>query len=155
MSINYRKCGISDVDLLIENRLLFLREIQTPPDAETEKEIEQVLREYLNNTLPKNEFISWIAEADGQVVGFSGMVVQTVPGHFNFISGRQGYILNMFSLPEFRGNGICTKLLELLTKEAVELGLGKLTLHATKDGENIYRNAGFVESEWVALEKKL
>lgn len=43
----------------------------------------------------------------------------------------------------------------VLIKEAKSLGLRYLRLHASEDGMNIYRKAGFVESDQIELKLKL
>jgi ribosomal protein S18 acetylase RimI-like enzyme len=66
-------------------------------------------------------------------------------------SGRLGYILNLYTVPEARRKGICTRLLNELIKEAKSLGLKYLHLHASEEGRNIYRKAGFVEPDQTEL----
>jgi len=66
-------------------------------------------------------------------------------------SGRLGYILNLYTVPEARRKGICTRLLNELIKEAKSLGLKYLHLHSSEEGRNIYRKAGFVEPDQTEL----
>ena len=61
----------------------------------------------------------------------------------------------MYTIPEARGKGVCTRLLNKLIKEARSLGITYLHLRASDDGINIYRKAGFVEPEQIEMELKL
>ncbi len=47
------------------------------------------------------------------------------------------------------------KLLNILIEEGKKLKLGKIALHATENGINIYRKRGFKEPNWTYLELKL
>jgi GNAT superfamily N-acetyltransferase len=49
----------------------------------------------------------------------------------------------MYTLPEFRRNGISTDLIKKLIEEAKKLNVDILNLHATKDGIKMYRRFGF------------
>lgn len=143
------------MEVLIKYRMLFLTELQNPSGNNKKQLLEKSLKDYFRKTLKDGTFIALAAEYENQPVSFGGMVLQEIPGHFNFISGKQGYILNMYTLPEFRGNGISTALLKKLIEEARSAGLTKVYLHATSDGINIYKKAGFVTSTWPVLEMKV
>jgi N-acetylglutamate synthase-like GNAT family acetyltransferase len=61
----------------------------------------------------------------------------------------------MYTIPEARRKGICTRLLEELIKEAKSLGISYLHLHASKDGEDIYRKAGFADFDQPEMKLRL
>jgi len=153
--ISYRKLEISDLELLIEYRIRFLQEIQQSQNKETINELENYLRDYFSRKIPSDEFIGFVAEKSGKPVGFGGMVIQENPGHFRLPQGKQGYILNMYTLPEARGLGICQELLSLLQETARQLDVHRLTLLATDMGINIYRSFGFKNPLWTYLEKDI
>jgi GNAT superfamily N-acetyltransferase len=62
---------------------------------------------------------------------------------YDCIRGRYGYILNVYTVPKFRKNGISTELLKRLIEDAKKLNIDILNLHATKEGINMYLKAGF------------
>ncbi len=105
--------------------------------------LKEELTKYFQIALNDNSFIGWIAELEGSAIGIGGMVIHKILGNFNFLSGIEGYILNMYTLPTYRGKGICSEILERLINEGKEIGLGKIYLHASNDGINIYRQRGF------------
>jgi GNAT superfamily N-acetyltransferase len=150
--IIYRKANINDVETLVDYRVRFLNELYNhPEDSETET-LRKTLREYFSRKIPSNEFIAWLAEHNGKVIGTSGMVVWQLPPRYGgLISGKAGYLLDFYTVPEARRKGICTRLLNELIKEAKVLGIKYLHLHASKDGIDIYRKNGFVEPDQKEL----
>ena len=148
-----RRASINDSELLTDYRIIFLSEAYGALSPEKISELKKSLMEYFARSFENNTFISWIAEYDEKPVGFSGLVIREQPGNFETINGRTGYILNMFTLKEFRNNGICKMLFQKLLDEANILGLDKVELHATNDGESVYRQFGFNEPHDKALEK--
>ncbi|KYG36762.1 acetyltransferase [Bacillus gaemokensis] len=61
----------------------------------------------------------------------------------NNLEGKEAYILNMYTLPEYRGNGLAKKLLQHCIKECKENGVKRIWLHSSKDGELLYKKMGF------------
>ncbi len=154
--INYRRADIDDIEVLVDFRVRFLNELYQHPDDDETAIIRKSLREYFSMAIPLGDFIAWFAEYDGEVIATSGMVVWRVPARYHGVeSGRLGYILNMYTVPEARRKGICSRLLEKLIDEAKSLGLTYVHLHASEDGVNIYRKAGFVEPDQIELRLRL
>lgn len=144
--IRYRRATLDDIETLIDYRVRFLNELYTHLENKKTKTLRRSLRKYFSEAIPSNNFIAWLAESDHKIVGTSGMAVWQMPGRYKGLeTGRLGYILNMYTVPESRRKGICTRLLKELMKEAKALGLKYLHLHASEDGINIYKKAGFIE----------
>lgn len=150
--ITLKKASEEDLEILIEYRLIFLKESYGEPSAELESHLRTSLKEYFSRSIKSEEFISWIAEFDGKPVGFSGMVIREQPGNFSLPNGKSGYILNIFTMKEFRKNGIATLLMRKLIEEAKHRNLDRVELRATSDGEPVYRKIGFSEPHDKSME---
>jgi len=153
--INYRRANINDVEFLVGYRVRFLNELYDHPEDDETEILRKALRQYFSEAIPSNNFIVWLAEYNGKIIGTSGMVVWRMPARYGGLeSGRLGYILNLYTVPEARRKGICTRLLNEL-KEAKSSGLKYLHLHSSEEGINIYRKAGFVEPDQTELILKI
>lgn len=150
--IYYRKANINDIETIIKYRIDFLKELQTEVDDEGEKILKIQLNTYFTKTMNDQTFIVWIAEQNNMPVGFGGLIIREIPGHFTLLNGKTGYILNMYTIPSHRKKGICTKIFSYLLQEAKNVGIGKIELHATPEGEKIYRNFGFTNPHDLALD---
>ena len=154
--INYRRANVGDIEILIDFRVRFLNELYNHPEDDETEILRKALREYFSEAIPSNDFIAWLAEYNGKIIGTSGMVVWQMPARYGGLeSGKLGYILNLYIIPEARRKGICTRLLNELIEEAKSLGLTYLHLHASEDGINIYRKAGFAEPDQIELKLRL
>lgn len=88
---------------------------------------------------------------DGGLVACGvGSVDQRLPGSSN-PTGRYGYIANMVTEPGFRGRGLATVVLAALLDWFSAQGIRTVDLHASAQGEPIYRAAGFAENTQRAL----
>lgn len=151
--ITCRRADVRDIKTLVEFRILFLSEFYDIPENATA--LQESLRKYFTSAMQSGRFISWLAEYDGKVVGCSGMSIwETIPNAIN-LSGKRGYILNMYTIPEARQNGVCTTLLDKLIEDAKSSGVTYLHLRAGKAGINVYKKAGFKEPESTELDLRL
>jgi GNAT superfamily N-acetyltransferase len=150
--ITLKKAGIADIDTIIDYRINFLEEVQGNCDKEIEKKLRNSLQQYFTRSFENDSFVSRIALYENKPVGFSGMVIREQPGNFDIPNGKTGYVLNMFTLKEYRNNGIGTILIKKLIEEAKQRNLDRIELHATEDSEPIYRRFGFTEPQDKVLE---
>jgi GNAT superfamily N-acetyltransferase len=154
--IVYRSAVSDDVSALADYRVQFLNEHFDHLEDHGSEVVRKSLREYFAKAIPARSYIAWVAEYEGRIIATSGMVVWRKPAMYGGVeSGKLGYLLNFYTVPEARRKGIATRLLAELINEAKSLGLRYLHLHASKDGIGIYRKAGFVEPWEPELELKL
>jgi GNAT superfamily N-acetyltransferase len=154
--IVYRRATIDDVSALVDYRVCFLNELFNHPEDDESAAVRKALLEYFTRAIPSKDFIAWVAEYNGKIVGTGRMVVWEKPAIYRGVeSGRLGYLLNFYTLPEARRKGIGTRLLNEVIKEAKSLGLKYLHLHAFRDGIHIFRKAGFTEHWQPELEMRL
>ena len=141
---------------MVDYRVRFLNELNDHADDDETKVVRESLQRYFTKAIPSGDFIAWVAELDGRIVATSGMVVWQKPAIYGGVeSGRLGYLLNFYTIPEARRRGIATRLLNEIIREARSLGLRYLHLHASKYGESIYRKAGFKEPSMLELALRL
>jgi GNAT superfamily N-acetyltransferase len=88
--------------------------------------------------------------ADGLVACGIGSIDQRLPGSSN-PTGRYGYIANMVTEAEHRGQGLAGQVLRALLDWFAAQGIGIVDLHASADGERLYRAHGFAENAQPAL----
>lgn len=139
-----RLAEMSDLEQIVALRMAFMREMQ-PESIESEVEVTELTRWYVRDKLSSGEFMVWFAEEDGQVVGTSGLVFFHRPPTFRNTSEVNAYILNMYTLPEWRGRGIASMLLERIIEHVKTTRARRVTLHASDMGRPVYERFGFVD----------
>ncbi len=146
--VTLRRATEADLDALLTLRVAMFRETEGVPDADPMTEFAEATRSYLARALPAGEFIAFVAEAEGRIVGTSGLVFfQRAPTRRN-LSGRDAYILNMYTLPDWRGRGIAAALVErILDFLRSETDVTYVFLHAEQKARPVYTRAGFAPEE--------
>ncbi|MBQ8038388.1 MAG: GNAT family N-acetyltransferase, partial [Lachnospiraceae bacterium] len=69
---------------------------------------------------------------------------QVMPTYHN-PTGKKAYIMNMYTNPDYRRQGIAYKTLELLVADAKERGIAAISLEATDMGRPLYEKYGFIK----------
>lgn len=144
--IHFRPATASDIDALVELRVAMQSEVRRG-DAQHWLVLRESLHRYFQIHLPSGAFVAWVAESDGRIVGTSGMVFHQNPPNGYNLTGREAYIMNMYTVPEFRGRRIAATLLDKLVALAREQKLARIRLHAQRKAKPVYARAGFVETD--------
>ena len=144
--ITYRKAILSDVEELAKIRSIFLREMDNVSSEEERIIVEQANFEYFRKVLSDNAFVSWIACDNEEIIATSGLSFSVVPPLFPITDGKVAYIMNMYTFPMYRNQGIGTELFKRIVDEAKQHGYRKITLNATDMGRPLYEKYGFKET---------
>ena len=150
--ITVRAIGDADIESLIFHRLNYLREMQGEKEELYLKQLSIELLVFFTEGLNTKTFFGLVAEYCGEPVSFGGMVIRKIPGDFNGLSYLEADVINMYTLPDFRRNGISEMILRGLIGEAHQMNISKLALHTTRVGEKLYRSLGFDSPSYPYLE---
>lgn len=151
--VNYRLTTMEDIDNLVLLRIIFLQEAEEVEPSSPIEELKKSLYNYFKEKIPNKLFVSWLAEDEGKIIATSGLSFHVVPPSYENPSGEEAYLMNMYTLPEYRKQGIGGNLLDKTVNEAKKRGTRKIRLHTTDIGKPLYEKKGFVEtkSEMVLL----
>ena len=143
--MEYRRATVDDVHILVDRRMAMRAEREEAPCPIDLEDFRARTQEYFLRCIPDERFIAWLALDGKDIVATSGMCLYDVPPTYANHSGKVAYLVNMYTSPEYRNRGIAGKLLELLVKDAVSRGCGRITLNTSKAGRPVYEKYGFVD----------
>jgi GNAT superfamily N-acetyltransferase len=110
---------------------------------------------YLRGGFARGAVVAFVAQPDdgngagnGLIGCGVGILEQRLPGHGN---GLYGYIQSMATDPEWRGRGLAGGVVDALLAWFRGQGVRSVDLHASRQGEPVYRARGFTESIYAAL----
>ena len=147
MELQFRKAGIADIDLLTKTRIMVLRAANGLDENADMSVIERESREYYQKALTDGTHTAYLVFDGDRVVGTGGVSYFSVMPTCDVPDGRKAYIMNMYTDPEYRRQGIAKRTLSLLVEDAKSKGVAFISLEATKMGRPLYENYGFVGME--------
>lgn len=143
--IIYRFATLGDVQSLVELRLAFLAEASG--SAALVPGLSEDLREYFTQSIPQEKFLAAVALSNSKMIASSGLVLHYHPPGINNPTGREAYIMNMYTVPAWRRRGIAARLLEMLLDRTRSSRCGKVFLHVLPPARSIYVKAGFIPGQ--------
>ncbi len=135
---------INDIETLVKMRMTYLRYDFPETSMEELAKITASLPEYFKKHIDKDMF-AFAAVEDGVVISGAFLVVIEKPANPAFPTGKVGNVLNVFTLEEYRREGIAALVMKTLIGYAEDIRLDFLELKATSDGYPLYKKLGFGE----------
>lgn len=135
--------SFNDIELLTKIRLEVLRAANNlSQNADMKKVEEETINYYKKNLLNENH-ITFLAYLETEIVGAGSISFYQVMPTYSNPSGKKAYIMNMFTYPKYRRNGVATKMLNCLIFESKKKGINFISLEATEQGQPLYEKYGF------------
>lgn len=144
---DYKRASIEDIEELVRTRIIVLRAANKLSDDEDMTRVERESRKYYKRALATGEHTAYLVYDQEKFIGAGGVSFYQVMPTYHNPSGQKAYIMNMYTRPEYRRQGIAYKTLDLLVAEAKRRGVSQITLEATDIGKSLYEKYGFVPME--------
>ena len=139
-----RRATVDDLEALVQLRLALCRELEGIDEGPALRALEDATRCYLEAKLASGEFIAWLAVTDGAIVSMSGLLFFQRPPTAGNLAGIDAYIMNMYTVPEWRRKGLATALLREIIAFVRGTQARRIWLHASEAGRPVYAAVGFV-----------
>lgn len=140
MDITIRKATLDDVNSIVDIRMEFVYELSGKRPSD---EFKNSTRDYLYNHLSDGTALCFLAIHKECIVSSVILCINRVIPRMSNITGKIGYVYNVYTKSEFRKQGLATKLMNEMITEARKLGVGELFLSATDEGRKVYEKFEF------------
>ena len=144
-----RPATLEDVDAIAEHRARMFDEMDqlSPAGFET---LRTKSRERLRDFITRGDYLGWLAipaQARNIIAGGAGIQLREVLPHPNrnkIAEGRHAIILNVFTEPAWRHQGVARLLVQRIIDWTRAERLDRLVLHSSEAGRALYERLGFV-----------
>ncbi len=147
--MEFRKAVPADIpDLCALRTLQLIDEGQNPrPDIRPHMEA------YFQEVLTRDQLVEFLAVEGGQIAATGAVTFLPLPPSFSNPSGLTAYVTNMYTAPAFRGRGLASRMLGLLSEECRQRGVLRMLLAASNQGRGVYLRFGFQPADnWMELQ---
>ena len=142
--LRLRRAVRSDLPVILDLRLAFDRELlggDLPPDRVGPHRSQ--VADYLAAHIDGEVFRVWVADEGGRIVAMGGLVLVDRPPHPRSRRTGEGFVVNVYTLPRWRGRGVGRAVMDALVADARTLGLRRVYLRTSDDGRPLYEEMGF------------
>jgi GNAT superfamily N-acetyltransferase len=109
-------------------------------------------RPLLGRWLEDGLYRGWLAEREGAVVAGGGLIVSTWLPNAADPQDRRATILNVYTEPAHRRQGLARALMEVMLGWCRDEGFRAVTLDASEDGRALYESLGFRPTPQMRLD---
>lgn len=139
----YRRANVRDIDILTEMRIEVVRAANKLTEDTDMTLVKEESFYYYTKSFSNGDHTAYLVY-DGEVmIGCGGISYYRVMPTYHNPTGKRAYIMNMYTRPQFRRQGIATNILRLLMQEAASKNIREITLEATQEGRSVYEKFGF------------
>ncbi|MFC2079228.1 GNAT family N-acetyltransferase [Candidatus Bipolaricaulota bacterium] len=142
-----RPASIADLESLVALRVTMFEAMGYESQALVQS-IDSMC-DYFEKHLPSGAFRVWVAEHKGTPIASIGLVIHSIPPSPHNAVGKEAYLMNLVTLPEYRRQGIAKRLLRHVVDIVRSEGIQTVSLHASSEGRRLYEELGFVLREDV------
>jgi GNAT superfamily N-acetyltransferase len=140
----YREAAPGDIPILADFRLKMFRDMGAIRGETQAQDLVEESTDYFLSVFGTDRLLALIAEVDGVPVGAGILAISRMAPKPGNLSGMEGYLYNLYTLPEWRNKGVGSQIFQRLLAMAENRGVKYQWLFATQDGQNIYARQGFV-----------
>lgn len=138
--ITIREISNKDIPQLVNMRLRMLEETT---DEELPEGLDKQIRRFVRKHMEDGTCRGVVAEKKGKVVADAVIYIfETMPDEINTV-GRTAMLYNVYTVPEFRGQGIMAQMLPVVIDLAREAGAVELKMTAAPKAVPLYERMGF------------
>ena len=134
----------SDIGALVELRLAYLAEDFGALDANVADALAAVLPGYFQAHLGR-ELYGVVARDGARIAACALLLIVEKPPSPAFPSGRTGTVMNVYTRPEYRRQGLARCVMQYLIEHARSMDVQIMNLRATDAGYPLYRSVGFTD----------
>ena len=149
--MEFRFATAADIELMLQSRLDTLRAVNSLEESyRFSEDFQEASRMYFLN----GDQDTVLALDEDRVVGCASMCYIRMMPTFSHPTGKRAHLMNVYTDPARRREGIAAKMVSLLIEQAWNKGVTEISLDATEAGKPLYRKLGFRDShECMVLSK--
>jgi len=152
--ITIREAEPSESAIVLHHRRSMFRDMREGTVEELDRMVE-VVNPWLARALADGSYRHWLAiDGSGRVCGGGGVLLCPWPANPKDPCSQRAVILNVYTEPEFRKQGIARQIMLTILAWVKQQGLHSVNLHASDEGRSLYEKLGFEATNEMRLRFK-
>ena len=142
-TFDIRPATIDDTEIIAAHRRAMFFEMGYRDEAVLDAMV-AAFRPWLRRRMEQREYLAWLAvRADGAIVAGLGLWLMDWPPHMVGPGSPRGNILNVYTNPECRRQGLARRLMDAALEWCRANRIRAVILHSSTEGRPLYEKLGF------------
>lgn len=125
-------------------RIELFRELGEVCEDDDVSELKSASEQYYLSHINK-DLICWGVFREEKLAAIGSLCLFTRIPYKENLSGSEGYILNIYTCPQFRKHGFAKRILDKIVAYSRENNIKRLWLNSSEQGKKLYAECGFTE----------
>lgn len=132
----------SHVNDFVDMRISLFKELGEVSATDDISQLSAATAEYFLSNI-ENNLLCWGIEVEDQIVAIASLNLFSRIPYLENLSGKEGYILNIYTSPNYRKRGMAGKLVKTIIDYAKVNDIKRLWLNSSEQGRPLYLSYGF------------
>ena len=142
MPYQIRAITLADIPHIVHHREQMFRDMGIPAEFEA---MARETEAWLRTAIPSKTYLGWLAVGrDDAVAAGCGLIVIPWPPGPMTMDPRSGFVFNVYTAPAHRQQGLARRLMETLHEWCRSEGIQRVVLNASRFGQPLYEQMGYV-----------
>ncbi len=151
IDIKIRTATPEDCAVILHHRRRMFEDMEEGSADDLDRMVEATAP-WLDRALAEGSYRGWLAEnPGGKVVAGGGVLVSSWPAGPRDHYARRALIINVYTEPEFRRQGLARRLMLLMIQWLKDQAFSSVSLHASAAGRPLYDTLGFQSTNEMRL----
>jgi GNAT superfamily N-acetyltransferase len=145
-----REAHLEELAMVIRHRRRMYEDMGHTDPVQLE-ELERASTQFFGHHFAAGTYRGWFVEFEGLVVAGGGVLILPFQPQINNPRPERAWIVNMFTEPEHRRQGLARRMLEEMVAWCRRESYSVVSLHASDEGRSVYTTMGFRPSNEMRL----
>jgi GNAT superfamily N-acetyltransferase len=141
-----RLATLDDIPTILEHRRGMFRDMGHTDSAKLDA-MEAKFLPWVRAKMEQGEYLTWLVQTSSGTIAAGGSLwVQEWPVSPMNLSGCRGYVLNVYTDPDYRRRGLARQIMNTILTWCQDRDIHLVVLNASPDGRPLYESMGFQPS---------
>lgn len=153
-TLTVRRATAADAPLITHHRRAMFEDMGRTDHAQLD-DMARRFEPWVREALAQGEYLGWfVVNESGEVVAGAGLWLMEWPPHVLDDADRRGNVLNVYTRPDYRRQGLARRLMTVILDWCREHRIPTVILHASDQGRALYESLGFFASNEMRIHVK-
>jgi GNAT superfamily N-acetyltransferase len=151
MSFSIRRATVADAPIITAQRRAMFTDMRVGARADLDA-MDAQFGPWVAQALASGAYFGWFATTEqGTIIAGAGMSIEDFPATPRDQTGRRAYVMNVYTDPQYRHQGLAWRLMQTLLAWCRANGLHTVALQASDEGRPLYESLGFKSTNEMRL----
>ena len=151
MTLTIRAATVADASIVTAHRRAMFEDMRVGTLADLDA-MDAQFGPWVARALANGAYLGWfVATEQGTIIASAGMSIEDFPATPRDQTGRRAYVMNVYTDPKYRHQGLARRLMQTILDWCREDGIHTVALQASDEGRPLYESVGFKPTNELRL----